>query len=336
MPPGARGVVGFPIELGRSDLGDVKQPFDLTAFFAGPRRFVFRQPLLLLGAVFFADLPALSVRRRVSFPVAPALVRDRPPFWPHWPVRFVPLPALSARRAHRFHLRRRSLVTRLDCLFLGPTLLPIGLFQGAFILLVEIETDTSEAGDDDQRGRAHHCGQDGQPSPALHSHAFATLLLVLLCPLERLLLPPFVAALLDHGDQNIVRQLDSLDTEPFLDVEQAALHQFVDGRAGRSALRDRPPRTAHLDVVPEPRIGQKLVFHERPHSGRLVGQAAAVEILQDALAAPLQQGRRDLLQMLVDPPRVKLTADQAQQRRIDFQPSQFQPSQFQPSPFQPS
>ena len=189
------------------------------------------------------------------------------------------------------------------------------------VLADAVERITPEAkSTHDDQGRSHpgHCEGESSSLPA---RLLSGLVRRLFRPQRGLFLLPFVATFLNHVRQHVVGQLDTLNVQPLFEVKQPALDQVIDRGRLSTALSQDFLGTLERHVLAQARIRHQLVFDKRSDRRRLVGNAPLVIILQDPLAAARQEIGRDLRQSQRQTPIVQLAADQAQERRLQFQPA---------------
>ncbi len=136
--------------------------------------------------------------------------------------------------------------------------------------------------------------------------------------LLRLALVPEIAACDHHRAQHVVRELHPAKVEPFFDPQQPAIDERGE-RIGRGAgRREAAQNPLFRDALAEARLGEHLVLDEAAHTLGLVGESALVELAQDRLARAGHEVRGNLAAALGEARVVELTADEGEERRLDF------------------
>lgn len=87
---------------------------------------------------------------------------------------------------------------------------------------------------------------------------------------EGFLLAAFGTALGDGLGQNIMGQLDPLNTEALFDLQQVTPDELIQRRHRPAAVLQFLPRLFQGHVFAETRFGEEILFDKGPHSGRLV------------------------------------------------------------------
>ncbi len=79
-----------------------------------------------------------------------------------------------------------------------------------------------------------------------------------------------------------MRELDAAYVEPFLDTQQPTIHEHGQSVGRGTGLREAAQQLLLRNVLAESGLRQKLIFDDPPHLGRLIGEAAFVEVRQNA------------------------------------------------------
>src|SRR5579862_322311 len=122
-----------------------------------------------------------------------------------------------------------------------------------------------------------------------------------------------VAAGLDDTAEHVVRELDAADIEPLLDTQQASVHE--DGkRVGRgTGLGKAADQTFLGYILAKTGIGEQVVLDDAPDGGRLIGERALVEVLQNRGMRAGEEVQGDLAAALRDARIVQLAADETEE-----------------------
>ncbi len=124
-----------------------------------------------------------------------------------------------------------------------------------------------------------------------------------------------IAAGTNRLGENVVGQLDALNTAPVLHAKQPPVNEKLE--FARSDVRLHEGRlTRH--AVAEPQICQQFIFNVGAKLRRHVSHASLIEIRQNLPPGSRKQLRRDPGQIELAPPVIQFPAYQAEQKRFDF------------------